>query len=85
MPNAPNTMDAFHTIEEVALMLGQGAKVECSCPEDHLIVRSGVAKMLNLMCEGTLEVQCDVCGKIWLYNLGDTFTLGKYRREVNYP
>ena len=36
MPNAPNTMDAFHSIEEVALMLGQGAKVECQCAPDLL-------------------------------------------------
>lgn len=82
MPNAPNTMDAFHSIEEVALMLGQGAKVECQCAPEHLVVESGVLRLLEQLCADTIKVECGMCGKVWLYNLGDTFTLGKYRREV---
>ena len=77
-----NPMDAFHSIEEVALMLGQGAKVECQCAPGQLIVRAGVVRLLDQLCAGQIEAQCRLCGKVWLYNLGDTFTLGTYRQEV---
>ena len=38
MPNAPNTMDKFHSIEEVALMLGQ-------CAPKNLIVEQPVKEV----------------------------------------